>query len=408
MPDATTATWDLGAGAFASGSAFAALRRMRADQPCLRTEFPGVRPAWNLVRHADIVAALRQPTLYSSAAGGTTLEDQEPAEAGYNRSLLHVDPPEHTRLRHAFQPAFRAGALAGLGASLDAIAAELIARARAADAVDAVRDIAAPMAAHSLAVMLGVPGELRDYFMRLSALMLADTTPDPAAIDYRDLRLPAELRHSFGGSPSRAMMRLLRVASRRERDWPLPEDAAADLPATALEDLLAILSTAGTGMTQNCLVMGLRLLAEHRDRCVEAARAAGPEALTLLVEEVIRIACPLYHVRRTVTADHEVHGQPLRTGDKVLLWLYSGNMDDTVFQAPEEFDPQRSPNPHLSFGRGGPHYCLGAALARMEVASVLRTVLGSDLPVRLLAPPRMHWSNFVRETSSLPVSFGRG
>jgi len=405
VTNAITTPWSLCTEEFSSGRAFDALRRMREDEPCPMTEFPGVRPAWNLVRHSDIVAALRQPDLYSSAVGGTTLRDQTPEEATYNTSLLHVDPPRHTKLRSQFQARFRPGALAPLQAAIDAIARELVTSACSDGHVDAVRDIAAPMAAYSLCAALGVPASMRDYFMRLSALMLADTTPDPAAVDYASLRLPAELLHVFGGSPSRAMMRLLRADS-GERNWLVPADQDGDGHAPPeVQDLLVILSTAGTGMTQNCIVTGIRLLAENWARF--SANPCGLLGnLALLAEEVIRLACPLYHVRRTVTADHELHGQLLRRGDKVLLWLYSGNMDESVYQDPGEFDPGRSPNPHLSFGRGGPHYCLGAALARMEVVGVLRALLEEVSALRVLGPPEMLASNFVRETSRLPIGIG--
>ncbi|MET7426380.1 cytochrome P450 [Dactylosporangium sp. NPDC005555] len=397
-------TSDLDSAAFADGRAFGTLRRMRADEPCVRTPFSGARPAWNLVRHADVVAALRQPNRYSSAAGGTTLQDQTPQEISYNRSMLHVDPPEHTRLREQFQAAFRPDALLALGPAIDDLAHDVLDAIWSREEVDVVQELAAPMVAYSLCRALGVPDDLRDYFMRLSALMLADTVPDPAAVDYQRLRLPPALVRSFGGSPSRAMMRLLGVRS-AERNWLIPRRSGDGPPAGAIEDLLVILATAGTGMTQNCIVMGLRYLAERWD-FFSANRAHLLDDMRPLVEEVIRIACPLYHVRRTVAEDHELHGRLLRQGDKVLLWLYSGNMDDAVFDDPDDFRADRRPNPHLSFGRGGPHYCLGAALARMEVAGVLRAVLERATSVRALAPPTMLRSNFVRETSLLPMRIG--
>lgn len=389
---------DLSADAFLSGVAVETLRRMRDHDPCHFTALPGVQPGWSLVRYEDIVAALRQPLRYSSAAGGTTIQDQTPEEIAYNRSMLHVDPPEHTALRRMFQGRFKPEALLALGPVFDQLALDLV-RPQLGQPTEVVGRLAAPMVAYSLCEALGVPQGLRDYFMRLSYLMLADTTPDPAAIHYQQLALPPTLRQAFGGSPSRAMMQLLRITG-DERNHLVP-DATPNGPSVAeIEDLLVILATAGTGMTQNCIVMGLRLLADHWPM-ISREREFFLENLTPLVEEVIRIACPLYHVRRTVTEEHEMHGKTLHPGDKVVLWLYSGNLDDRIYKDPETFDPARTPNPHLSFGRGSPHYCLGAALARMEVASIFKAILQEAASIDVIGKPEMLRSNFVRETGRL-------
>ena len=398
--DALDTRWDLNAEAFFSGRGQEHLTQMREIAPCAYVAFHGVEPAWNFVRHEDIQSALRRPELYSSAIGGTTLQDQHPTEVEHNTSILHVDPPAHTGLRRPFAAAFRRESLASLEPIFKRLAEDLVDEALAVGEIDAVHSLAQPMVSYSLSEALGLPPTLRDYFMRLSVLMLADTPPDPGAVNYENLTLPSRLARLFGGSPSRSMMELLRVVEPTPASLDLPP--AAIVNADVLEDLLVILATAGTGMTQNCIVTGVTLLARHATD-LTAHRDQLLSCLDLLVEEVLRLACPLYHIRRTVVENHEVHGQTLKSGDKVLLWLYSGNMDGSVFADPDVFIPTRTPNPHLSFGRGGPHYCLGAAMARMEVRATLRALLERADSIELAGEQTWLRSNFVRETAQLPI-----
>jgi cytochrome P450 len=393
--------WDLSSSAFSSGSAFKHLAKMREDAPCVRLPFQGVQPAWNLVRHGDVLNALAQPLIYSSQAGGTTLQDQSPQQSAENSSLLHIDPPNHGRVRRQFSSAFTSRSLEGIRPVIAGIAEELVTGARSQSHVDAVHDLGARVVSYSLAEALGIPRDLRDYFMRLSALMLADTPPDIAAIDYASLRLPVGFSRRLSGSPSARMIEVLRHLRSTSAciDLRAPESETGQ---RELEDLLVVLATAGTGMTQNCVVTGLTLFARNWPD-VRRRRCELTEALPMVVEEVIRLACPLRHVRRTLIADRDVHGCTLRAGDKVLLWLVSANTDERVFSQGEVFDPVRAPNPHLSFGRGGPHYCLGAELARIEVDAVLRTILSDVQDLELLQEPTLLASNFVRETSQALV-----
>jgi len=395
------ADFDLSPAAFATGSARQQLAVMRDSAPCVLLPFAGVRPAWNIVRHSDVHDALGHPMVFSSQVGGTTLQDQDPSQSQENSSLLHLDPPVHGRVRRQFASVFTPRSLKPIATVIGQLAEELVTGAIGDDSTDVVHNIGARLVSYSLGEALGIPRKLRDYFMRLSALMLADTPPDIAAIDYANLRLPPGFSRRLTGSPSARMMELLRHL-RTDPPYIALETPSGDQGERELEDLLVVLATAGTGMTQNCVVTGLTLFAQHWGMMSER-REELLASLPSVVEEVIRLACPLHHVRRTVTTEQEVHGSRLLPGDKVLLWLVSANTDECVFADGENFDPSRRPNPHLSFGRGGPHYCLGAELARIEVAAVLRAVLENVSLLEATEQPTYLVSNFVRETSHAPM-----
>ena len=391
------------------GIPHATFSTLRCQSPRLFASLGETEPAWHLFSYADVTSALRNWEQFSSHEGGTTLQDQTPRQVAHNTSLLHTDPPEHTRLRSAFNASMSRARVETMSDQLDTIASKLVTEATAAGTIDVPQGLAARMASYSLCHFLGIPNRHRDTFMRLSALMLADTTPNPPIGRSSPLVGRPGDSALHRGSPSLAMIDLLMTyCFESDRDDGLGRLAQrpTGVGVKEVEDVLLILSTAGTGMTMNAIATMLWQLSIQWDELV------SEEGLLLvtsdqLIEESLRFATPLMHTRRTATADLVLNDTLIRAGEKVVLWLASANFDAQAFNDPLCFDPRRATNPHLSFARHSPHFCLGAHLARLEMKAVLNAVIQHCGRLSTAAPPDFLPSNFVNEMVTLRMTFAK-
>jgi methyl-branched lipid omega-hydroxylase len=165
-----------------------------------------------------------------------------------------------------------------------------------------------------------------------------------------------------------------------------------------------LLVAAGNETTRNAISHGMKLLTDHpeqREIWMNDFEAVAPTA----VEEIVRYASPVIHFRRTAVTDAEIGGQAIKAGDKVVLWYNSGNRDDTKFDNPYKFDVLRSPNEHMGFGAGGPHFCLGAHLARREITVMFREIFNRLPNLQISGPPDMLQSQFIHGIKRMPCSF---
>jgi cholest-4-en-3-one 26-monooxygenase len=169
---------------------------------------------------------------------------------------------------------------------------------------------------------------------------------------------------------------------------------------------MLLLTVAGNETTRNTTSWGMWALMQHPEQY--AALREDPELLNPAVEEILRWASPVLHFRRTAMADAEIHGQPIAKGDKIVMWHISANRDDEVFTDPFKFDITRSPNEHVAFGGGGPHFCMGANLARLELRLIFREVLDRIPDMHLTGEPQLLRSNFIGGVKHMPVDFSRG
>lgn len=390
---------------FAGGIPHAVFDQYRRTLPCFRAPLRATDAGWHLFRYEDVSRALKDWQTYSSHSGGTTLQDQSPIQVLHNTSLLHTDPPAHTRLRSSFHRSMAPAALEPYAEAFDVIAREVVGDALAFGVADVPSLIGSRMASYSLCSFLGVPGRLRDHFLRLSALMLADSVPVPQPGGQMQALTGVCDPNLLSGSPAAAMVDLLMTyCYESSRSDAFGQDFPDGAGSAAVEDVLVILATAGTGMTMNAIATMVWQLATNWDELVDASGALRVDELGV-VEESLRFATPLMHTRRTATADAEVAGQRIAAGEKVVLWLASANFDADVFESPMLFDPQRSPNPHLSFARNSPHHCLGAAFARAEMRSILRSIVSSCRRLEVVEGPVYLASDFVNEMTSLKVAF---
>jgi len=389
---------------------FALLRRAA---PLHRQEERDGRGFWSFTRYEDIVAASKDYGTYSSESGGTSLQDLSPDELELRKSMIDTDPPRHTRLRAIVNQGFTPRVVNAYEARIRGLAREILGRAFEQATFDWVADVASEIPMWVFSEIMGLPVEDRRLLIDLGDKLLGNTDPElmgEAAVAEVALR-DAELRKLPFSSPYAAELmaygRQLGEARRREpRDDITTKLVEAEvdggrLTAREFETFFILLTTAGNETTRHTISLGLQALLGHPE---ERDRLLGdPSLAPTAADEILRWAHPVHHFRRTATRQVVAHGQTIEPGDKVVLWYASGNFDETRFVDPYRFDVARAPNRHLTFGLGGPHFCLGAHLARLEVRIWIEEMLPYLDRIELAGPPDRLRSNFFNGIKRLPV-----
>ncbi len=389
-------------------AAFATLRRERPVAFFEELEvppFPRGPGYYAVTRYADVLTASKTPEVFSSAAGAVSILDM-PAEMNeYFGSMISMDDPRHARLRRIVSGTFTPKMLNRVLDQVAATAAEVVERVRGAGVIDFVAEVSSPFPLIVVCDLMGIPESERQMVLAQSNIILSGGDPEfiPEGTDPVTAFLGA-------GSQLVELMNGL-AAERRERPT---DDLTSALVNTAVDgeqlsgDELAsffiLLSVAGHETTRNGISHGVRLLGEHPDQ--RAIWQDDPSVTTTAVDEVVRMASPVVWMRRTLTRDAELSGVQLHEGDKVLLFYGSANRDDAVFTDPDRFDVRRDPNPHVGFGGPGPHFCLGAHLARREIALLVGELFRQMPDFQLAGPPEQLRSNFINGIKHLPVDVG--
>jgi cytochrome P450 len=382
-------------------AAFARLRRL--DAPVHFAEGPG-RGFHALVRHRHVVEASRKPDVFTSGQGVTSPRPPRWVRAVFGDSMVNLDDPAHARLRTIVARAFTPRVVAKIGEQVQQVASDIVDGVVARRPRDFVESVAAPMPFQVICSMMGIPDEHRPRVLNHidrttertgTGLRLADRLPG------RTLRAMARM--------NLLVARTARERRRRPADDLISALVTADvdgrrLNSRELGSFFSLLLVAGVETTRNAIAHGLTLLSEHpeQQRLLESDfdRYAGG-----FVEEVVRYSAPIIQFRRTLSRDYDLDGHPLRAGDDVVLFYTSANRDETVFTDPDRFDITRSPNPHVGFGGGGPHFCLGTSLARQEMTVVFRELLTRLPDIRPVGPPELVPSNFDNRVGRLPFTF---
>ncbi|MEU8707826.1 cytochrome P450 [Streptomyces sp. NPDC048565] len=389
-------------------AAFARLREL--DAPVRFTPRTGSRtPFHALVKHADVRAASRQPQLFASAPGVTTPEPAPWAKAVFGNSMVNMDGAEHAGLRRTISRAFTPRLLTAAEENIGAVARRLVDEALAEGPGDFMRSAPSRMPFEVICDLMGIPGRHR---ARIAARI--DHASRYVGVQRRGR---ARLRVPGRGLRSLARMQLEMAGIARERRRVPAEDmisalVRADVDGQALSSrrlgaFFSLLLVAGVETTRNAIAHGLILLTAH------------PEQRALLesdfdryadgaVEEIVRHSTPIIQFRRTVSAECSLGGHTFPPGEKVVLLYASANRDASVFDDPDAFDITRSPNPHLGYGGGGPHHCLGAHLAKLEMKALFREMLSRPESLRMSGEPGLVDSNFDNRVGSLPFTFGVG
>ncbi|GAA2146548.1 cytochrome P450 [Actinomadura napierensis] len=365
---------------------------------------------WSLTRHADVVAVDRDQDRFTSERF-VNLEEVDERQAEIRRSLLETDGPRHNALRRVLQREFTPRAIAGYAAFLRGLTARTLDRALARGTFDFVAEVAADFPINVLARMLDVPDGDTQRLIDWGNRIIANTDPDYADVllhseeseRYRDLpfRSPASLEVFEYGRELAARRRGgagTDLVSRLVNHTPMDGVPLSDRD---FDNYFLLLVVAGNETTRHAITHAMRALIDHPEQA-ERLRDE-PELIPVAVEEFLRWASPVYHFRRTATRDTEVGGTAIRAGDKVVLWFASANRDEDAFADPYRFDVTRTPNDHIAFGKGS-HFCLGSALARLEMRIMFEELLPRLADVRLAGEIRRVRSNFVNGIKEMPVT----
>jgi cytochrome P450 len=382
---------------FAAGPPHDLFRRLREEAPvCFLPERSG--PGfWGVFAYDEVVEVSRHPQTFGSHPS-VFIHDPEDGAGGASELLINQDPPRHTKLRKLVNRGFTPRQVSALEPHVRAIVRRLLDAVAAKREFDLVADVAVELPLQVIAELVGVPHEDRHEVFAWTERMMSNDEDDPVTVQ-ADAR--AAMTEMFAYADRLA-------ASRVDGDGSdllsvlLRADVEGDrLTRLEVDAFFMLLMNAGSETTRNLITGGTLALFEHPDQ--RAALTADPGLLPSAIEEMLRWHTPVMHFRRTARIDTELGGQTIRAGDKVVMWYVSANRDERAFADAERFDVTRSPNEHLSFGAGGPHFCLGASLARLE-ARVLFEELLERLPTLTPAgPPIRLRSNFVHGIKSLPV-----
>lgn len=362
--------------------------RLRREAPAAWHDGPGY---WVLSRHADVLRASRDPQTFCSRHGVLISEIGTKYESP--PTMMHTDPPEHTRHRARIQPEFAAGAVAAMEPTVRTRARTLVDRIPAGTAVDIIDAVAAEYPLRVISDLLGVPEDDWERFLRWSDAAIPDSE------GFTDTeRLDAIVE----------MSTYLEDTAAQRRDHPrddLISRLATVADASEIPLYLIQLLVAGNETTRNMIAGGVYALAEHPDQWRMLAIEAGLVRGT--IEEWLRWTTPVVSFVRTATQDVDVSGTRIAEGDPVLLLYTSANRDEKVFgDSAAEFDITRRPNPHLAFGTG-PHVCLGAALARLEGRVVLEELLRRFDGIETAGALERAGSAVIAGYRSVPVVFNR-
>ena len=410
----STPTMDEAAKVFADPLAYtdepklhAALTHLRADAPVSWVEVPDYRPFWAITKHADVMDIERNNMLFTNWPRPvlTTAEGDELQAAAGVRTLIHLDDPQHRVVRAIGADWFRPKAMRALKMRVDELAKNYVDKMMAVGPeCDFVQEVAVNYPLFVIMSLLGIPESDFPRMLKLTQELFGSDDSEFKRGSSNEDQLPAllDMFGYFNGV----------TASRREHPT---EDLAsaianARIDGEPLSDIdtvsyYLIVATAGHDTTSATISGGLHGLVENPDQLHRLRDDLG--LMPLATEEMIRWATPVKAFMRTAAEDTTVRGVPIAAGDSVLLSYVSANRDEDVFEDPFRFDVGRDPNKHVAFGYGV-HFCLGAALARMEVNSFFSELLPRLKSIELTGDPEYVATTFVGGLKHLPVRYSLG
>jgi methyl-branched lipid omega-hydroxylase len=358
------------------------------------------------VSHADVAAASRQPELFSSGAGATSIEDL-PAEFNeYFGSMINMDDPRHARLRRIVSRAFTPRMIKKFEDDVQRTAAAIVDDLIATGPCDFVQNVSARLPLKIICEMMGIGDEYYDMVLSNTNRILAGGDPE-----FLSENMDEAIGQLLTAGKDLADLVMGIAADRAQH----PQDDVITALATAnidgeqltpaeLGSFFILLVVAGNETTRTAISHALNLFTQHQDQR-EILLADLEGRLPAAVEEIVRFVSPVIFMRRTVTRDCTLNGHEYREGDKCVLFYWAANRDDSVFASPGTFDITRSPNPHVGFGAAGPHFCLGAHLARREMTVMLRELMTRVPTIRAAAEPDRLLSSFINGIKRLPCEF---
>jgi cholest-4-en-3-one 26-monooxygenase len=380
---------------------FALLRRAAPVYWHEETEGPGF---WCITKYEDCVNVNRDYEHFSSARRATLLwEMPEEALEQQRLMMLNMDPPLHTRYRRLVNKGFTPRMIGQLEQKIHDTTDDIIDAVIEKGEADFVTDIAAELPLIVIADLLGVPQGDRHNMFNWSNRMIGQEDPEyqqnEAGEDYATesaMELYAYAAELYATKRAQPGEDLMSVLTQVEVDG----DKLSELE---LELFFLLLTVAGNETTRNLISGAMHAFFEHPEQWQRLV--SEPTLLPSATEEMLRFVTPVMNFRRQTTQPVEIRGQPIEEDQKVVFFHISANRDEEVFDSPDSFDITRSPNPHMAFGGGGPHFCLGANLARMEIRVMFEHLLDRMPDIRLDGAPQRLQSAFINGVKHLPVAF---
>ena len=378
---------------------------LRHEAPVYRHPRPDGSYFWCVTRHADVVTVNRDAKTFSSWEQSATGLDPMPEEnlVTQRMMMLNMDPPDHTKLRKVvnkgFTPRMIRNLMDHLVEETKAIVDGIIERG----SCEFVEEAAAELPLIAIAEFLGVPVEERKVIFELSNRLIGFDDPE--------FQTTAEDGQNAAMEMFAFAQQLADDRRREPRDDIVSTLLAAEVDGHRLTELdfnlfFLLLAVAGNETTRNAISHGIHALIEHPEQW--QALRDDPTLIDGAVEEILRWATPVMYFRRTAMSDVELGGETIPAGELVSFWHMSANRDETVFNDPYTFDIRRTDTEntlHVAFGGGGPHFCLGANLARAEIKVMLTELLDRMETIELAGPVRRLRSNFINGIKEMPVTF---
>jgi len=392
-------------------AAFATLRR---ENPIAYFPEPIVEPFpegpgyYAITKMHDILEISRHPEIFCSGQGAVSILDM-PAEMNeFYGSLISMDDPRHARLRKIVSGTFTPRMLANVLEDVEKTAKKVVDEIVDKGEIDFVTDVSMPFPLLVILDMMGIPHSEYDMVLSQSNIILSGGDPDfiPEGTDPITAFLGA-------GAMLAGLLTELAVLRRENPTDDLlsalvnTEVDGEQLSGDELASFFILLSVAGHETTRTALSHGLTHLSQNPD---QRALLLGDmeRVMPTAVEEIVRYASPVVWMRRTLTQDYVLSGHEFHEGEKVIMFYGSANRDEAIFENPDTFNVLRDPNPHVGFGGPGPHFCLGAHLARREITLMFRELYTRLPDIELAGPPVQLRSNFINGVKSLPVKFTPG
>jgi len=381
---------------------------LRANAPVYKHPEPDGPGFWVITKYDDVVTVGRDGATYSSdqkRGGVVGLEEmpemQDFGEGG--RLMLTMDAPEHTRYRKLVNRGFTPRQMRMLEPHIRDLTAKILDEVIEQGGCDYVVDVAAELPLQVIAEMLGVPLEDRHKLFEWSNRMVGSEDPEYQVSE--ELVQTAQIE----------MFMYANELAAQRRNEPRDDIITALLNAEVEGDRLSemdfnlfflLISVAGNETTRNSISHGIKAFCDFPDQY--QLLVDDPTRAPSATEEIVRWASPVMYFRRNVTRDTELRGQEIKAGDKVSIWYISANRDEDVFDRPFEFDILRDPNEHVGFGGGGPHHCLGANLARMEINVLLEEMAKRVPKIERTGDAEPLRSNFIAGIKHMPVQYPPG
>ncbi|HSS11170.1 MAG TPA: cytochrome P450 [Acidimicrobiales bacterium] len=393
-----------------------AFKTLREERPIPFFKEPEIDIEWlppgpgyyALTRHADIMEASRHPELFQSGKGATSVPDLPVEFLEFFGSMINLDDPRHTRLRGIVSKGFTPRMLKKVEQNVQLAAAGIVDEVMDKGSADFVIDVAAPLPLKIICDMMGIPSS--DYVTVFTRSNIILSQGDPEYIPEGSDPVAALL------GAGQDLATLVQELGQYRRQHPTDDLTSALVNANVdgesltdqeLASFFILLVVAGNETTRNAMSHGLKLLTDHPDQ--RKLWASDFEGLApTAVDEIVRWSSPVIWMRRTATQDTKLGGVSFKEGDKVLLFYNSANRDAEVFADPFTFDVRRDPNPHVGFGGPGPHFCLGAHLARREITVMFRELLRRMPDIEATSEPQMLRSSFIHGIKHLSAAWTPG